>query len=245
MTDSRPLGQEAGDILRRREPCLRECVRERRLVTACIFMPAIECIGVADVGWRAPADAQVAAVPTATASTANVTSKVSASDLSWVAGRRRRYGDARATTWAALPIFCGAATRLLAARGRSVPRAACVGSASHPTRSIRAPAGRAPRHRPPARGRRNPRPALRGSTDPAAGADGPRDRRSAGPPRRPASERAEGHADRVASDLDGVLVGLFFFPHRECPLERRERLVVRALLVEYAQPRLFRSGPRQ
>jgi hypothetical protein len=41
------------------------------------FMPAIELIGVADdAGVRAPADAHVAAVPTATASTVSVTSNV-------------------------------------------------------------------------------------------------------------------------------------------------------------------------
>jgi hypothetical protein len=40
-------------------------------------MPAIELIGVTvDAGLRAPADAHVAALPTATASTASVTSNV-------------------------------------------------------------------------------------------------------------------------------------------------------------------------
>ena len=67
----------------------------------------------------------------------------------------------------------------------------------------------------------------------AARAEGPCDR-PLGVGRRlcRTSERAEGDCDRVARDLDGVLVGPVLFPDCEGPLECRERLVVLAAFVE-------------
>jgi hypothetical protein len=67
------------------------------LVT-CVFIPAIELIGVtAEAGVRAPADAHVAAVPTATASMVSVTSNafgISRLLSRWTPSTLRRPGRA-------------------------------------------------------------------------------------------------------------------------------------------------------